>query len=76
MAQLPLYGIISSESSDPLYYLRVVLGANRGTLAELGVLPILSSGTLLQFLAATGAIRVDYGLKEDRALFCGAQKCK
>ncbi|KAI9364134.1 SecY subunit of pre protein translocase [Pilaira anomala] len=74
MSQVPLYGIISSESSDPLYWMRVVLASNRGTLMELGVLPILSSGMIMQLLASANVIRVDYSLKEDRALFCGAQK--
>lgn len=76
MSQVPLYGIISSESSDPLYWMRVVLASNRGTLMELGVLPILSSGMIMQLMASANVIRVDYSLKEDRALFCGAQKCK
>jgi protein transport protein SEC61 subunit alpha len=76
MSQLPLYGILSSESSDPLYWMRDVLASNRGTLMELGVLPILTSGMIMQFLATANLIRVDYSLKEDRALFCGAQKCK
>ena len=76
MSQLPLYGIASSEASDPLAYVRVALGSNRGTLGELGVLPILTSGMIMQFLATANLIRVDYSLKEDRALFCGAQKCK
>jgi protein transport protein SEC61 subunit alpha len=76
MSQLPLYGIISSESSDPLHWMRVVLASNRGTLMELGVLPILTSGMIMQILAVANVIHVDYSLKEDRALFCGAQKCK
>ncbi|KAI9254043.1 SecY subunit of pre protein translocase [Sporodiniella umbellata] len=74
MSQLPLYGIQDSTLSDPLASLRVVLGASRGTLAELGVLPILTSGMVLQLLAGANFIRVDYSLKEDRALFTGAQK--
>ncbi|KAI8973259.1 SecY subunit of pre protein translocase [Mycotypha africana] len=74
MAQLPLWGVISKESSDPLYYFRVVLGAHRGTLMELGVLPILTSGMVMQLTAAARVIHVDYSLKEERALFCGAQK--
>ncbi|KAI9483483.1 MAG: SecY subunit of pre protein translocase [Benjaminiella poitrasii] len=74
MSQLPLYGIISSESSDPLYWFRIVMGANRGTLGELGVLPLLTSGMIMQILAAANVIRIDYSLKEDRSLFCGAQK--
>lgn len=76
MSQLPLYGIISQESSDPFYFLRDVLASQRGTLMELGVLPILTSGMIMQFMAASNVIHVDYSLKEDRALFCGAQKCK
>lgn len=76
MSQLPLYGILSSESSDPLYWTRVVMASNRGTLMELGVLPILTSGMMMQIMANANLIRVDYSLKEDRALFCGAQKCK
>lgn len=76
MSQLPLYGIVSSESSDPLHWMRIVLASNRGTLMELGVLPILTSGMIMQILATANVIRVDYSLKEDRALFCGAQKCK
>ena len=76
MSQLPLYGIKSLESSDPLDSLRVVMASNRGTLTELGVIPILTSGMIMQLLAAANFIRVDYNLKEDRALFSGAQKCK
>lgn len=76
MSQLPLYGIQSSDSSDPLDSLRVVMASSRGTLAELGVIPILTSGMVMQLLAGANFIRVDYSLKEDRALFSGAQKCK
>ncbi|CEG71430.1 Putative Preprotein translocase, SecY subunit [Rhizopus microsporus] len=74
MSQLPLYGIKSSDSSDPLYWLRTVLASNRGTLTELGVLPILTSGMIIQFLAAANFFRVDFSLRQDRALFSGAQK--
>ncbi|KAI8992254.1 SecY subunit of pre protein translocase [Pilobolus umbonatus] len=74
MCQVPLYGIQSSTSSDPLYYMRVLLASNRGTLAELGVLPILTSGMVFQLLAGAHIIHVDSNSKEDRALFCGAQK--
>lgn len=30
--QIPLYGIKSSSSSDPFYWMRVILASNRGTL--------------------------------------------
>ena len=58
-SQIPLYGIVSSDSSgaadllspstplntaiDPLYWMRVILASNRGTLMELGITPIVTS---------------------------------
>lgn len=41
---------------------------------ELGITPIITSGMIIQLLAGAGFIDVDYTLKEDRALFSGAQK--
>ncbi|KAF8519476.1 putative endoplasmic reticulum insertion protein SEC61 [Hysterangium stoloniferum] len=73
-SQVPLYGIMSSDSSDPLYWLRAILASNRGTLMELGITPIVTSGMIMQLLAGANLIEVDFGLKEDRALFGGAQK--
>ena len=46
--QMPLYGIVSSDTSDPLYWLRMMLASNRGTLMELGITPIISSGMVFQ----------------------------
>lgn len=73
-SQVPLYGIMSSDSADPLYWMRVILASNRGTLMELGISPILTSGMIMQLLAGANLIDVDFNLKEDRALFGGAQK--
>lgn len=73
-AQVPLYGIMSSDSSDPLYWLRVILASNRGTLMELGVTPVVTSGMIMQLLAGAQLVEVDFSLKDDRALFGAAQK--
>ncbi|KAI9298669.1 SecY protein [Neoconidiobolus thromboides FSU 785] len=73
-SQIPLYGIMSSDSSDPLYWMRVILASNRGTLMELGITPIITSGMIMQMLAGANLIEVDYSLREDRALFGAAQK--
>jgi len=67
---------MSSDSSDPLYWMRAILASNRGTLMELGITPIVTSGMFMQLLAGANLIEVDYSLKEDRSLFNGAQKCK
>lgn len=75
-SQIPLFGIMSSDSADPLYWMRVIMASNRGTLMELGITPIVTSSMIMQLLAGAHIIEVDYSLKEDRALFSGAQKCK
>jgi protein transport protein SEC61 subunit alpha len=72
--QIPLYGITSTNSSDPFYWLRVIIASNRGTLMELGISPIVTSGMVMQLLAGSKIIEVDQSIKEDRALFSGAQK--
>ena len=42
---------------------------------ELGITPIVTSGVIMQLLAGTNLIDIDFSLKEGRALFSGAQKC-
>jgi len=72
--QIPLYGIKSSSSADPFMWLRVILASNRGTLMELGISPIVTSGLVMQLLAGSKIIDVDMSIRSDRALFQGAQK--
>eukprot|EP00567_Pseudictyota_dubia_P017280 CAMPEP_0197443140 /NCGR_PEP_ID=MMETSP1175-20131217/8971_1 /TAXON_ID=1003142 /ORGANISM="Triceratium dubium, Strain CCMP147" /LENGTH=472 /DNA_ID=CAMNT_0042973737 /DNA_START=95 /DNA_END=1513 /DNA_ORIENTATION=+ len=72
--QIPIYGVQSAKSSDPFYWMRVILASNRGTLMELGISPIVTSGLVMQLLAGSRIIEVNYNVKEDRALFQGAQK--
>lgn len=72
--QIPLYGVAHSRSADPFYWMRVILASNRGTLMELGISPVVTSGMIMQLLAGTRIIDVDLSLAEDRELFNGAQK--
>merc|ERR1712076_125926 len=71
--QIPLYGIMTSKSADPFYWMRVILASNRGTLMELGISPIVTSGLVTQLLAGAKIIEVG-DTPKDRALFSGAQK--
>uniref|UniRef100_H2ZAA1 Translocon Sec61/SecY plug domain-containing protein n=1 Tax=Ciona savignyi TaxID=51511 RepID=H2ZAA1_CIOSA len=71
--QIPLFGIMSSDSADPFYWMRVMMASNRGTLMELGISPIVTSGLIMQLLAGAKLIEVGDSPK-DRALFNGAQK--
>jgi protein transport protein SEC61 subunit alpha len=73
--QIPLFGIMSSDSADPFYWIRVILASNRGTLMELGISPIVTSGLIMQLLAGAKIIEVG-DTPKDRALFNGAQKRK
>ncbi|KAG1728809.1 hypothetical protein EDB19DRAFT_1745798 [Suillus lakei] len=43
---------MSPDSSDPLYWMRVILASNRRTLVELGISPIVTSGTIMQLVLA------------------------
>ena len=72
--QIPLYGIAKQEGADPLYWLRVILASNKGTLMELGISPIITSGMIMQLLAGAKIIEVNQNSKEDRDLFQAAQK--
>lgn len=75
MAQLPLWGVsTSSTGADPLYWLRPVFGAERGTLLEFGVFPIISTGLILQLLASLRLIKVNFTVRAERELFQNLQK--
>merc|ERR1712166_1293443 len=65
---------MTNKSADPFYWMRVILASNRGTLMELGISPVVTSGMVMQLLAGAKLIGVDQSLKEDRVLFSGAQK--
>lgn len=49
---------MSSDSADPFYWMRVILASNRGTLMELGISPIVTSGLIMQLLAGAKIIEV------------------
>merc|ERR1719487_3185017 len=65
---------MTNKSADPFYWMRVILASNRGTLMELGISPIVTSGMVCQLLAGSKIMEVDQSLKEDRLLLQGAQK--
>jgi hypothetical protein len=53
-----------------------ILASNWGTLMELGICPIVTSGMVMQLLAGANLMDLDFSFKEDRGLFSGAQKCE
>jgi len=74
MSNIPLYGVNLSESTDYFYWLRVILASQRGTLTELGIGPIVTSGLIMQLLLGSKIINVNMADPYDRAMFTGAQK--
>lgn len=75
MSSIPIYGrVIDPNSGDPFEFLRTIMASNRGTLAELGIGPIVTAGLILQILVGSKIINVDMGDPEERSLYTGAQK--
>jgi protein transport protein SEC61 subunit alpha len=74
MSHIPLFGIMSSSSADPFYWIRAILASNRGTLMELGISPIVTSSMIMQLLVGLKVLEVDMNDPSERALFQGAQK--
>ena len=60
--QIPIYGIKTAKSNDPFYWMRVILASNRGTLMELGISPIITSGMVMQLLAGARLAVVEHYL--------------
>ncbi|TFF90946.1 MAG: preprotein translocase subunit SecY [Promethearchaeota archaeon] len=75
MSNMTLVGIdIEGGGVDYFYWWRVLLASSRYTLAELGIGPIVTAGLIMQLLAGSKIIKVDFGDPMDRSLFTGAQK--
>lgn len=72
--QIPLYGIIRSDGSDPFYWMRAILASNKGSLMELGISPIVTASMVMQLLTGSKLIKVDQKVREEKDLFEGAQK--
>ena len=46
-SQVPLYGVIQTQTADPFYWMRVILASNKGTLMELGITPTVTAGMIM-----------------------------
>jgi len=64
-SQIPLYGVVKSPEADPLYWMRAILASNKGSLMELGISPIITSGMIMQVLSAFKLIDVDPNSRDD-----------
>jgi len=70
MATTPLFGFGGPGSQqDQLAFLRVVFASTQGTLMELGIGPIVTSGLILQLLVGSDIIKLKMSDPNDRAIF-------
>ncbi|KAG5510469.1 hypothetical protein GH5_06669 [Leishmania sp. Ghana 2012 LV757] len=72
--QVPVYGARPGNTSDPFYWMRIVLASNKGTLMELGISPIVTASLILELLAGVRILTYDSNNREERAVFEGFQK--
>jgi protein transport protein SEC61 subunit alpha len=67
-SRLPLYGIRTSQSADPMYWIRVIFASSRGTTMELGISPVVTSGLVIQLLVGSKLLDIDTSVKSDMDL--------
>ena len=73
-SQIPLYGIQHVVGDDPMFWTRVIMASNRGTLMELGIGPIVTAGMIAQLLVGAKILKLDQKNKQDKELYAGFQK--
>lgn len=73
--QIPLYGVYKTTGGDPLYWMRVILASNKGTLMELGISPLITSNMVVEVMANARLIQYDPSIPEDKRLLQATEKC-
>ncbi|MDA4111131.1 MAG: preprotein translocase subunit SecY [Thaumarchaeota archaeon] len=73
MAVTPLTGVPIGASSQTSYS-SIIFASQQGTLMTLGIGPIVTAGLILQLLAGSEIIKVDFQNPDDRAIFTSATK--
>lgn len=73
-SQVPLFGILNTNSADPFYWMRMMMASNRGTLMDLGISPVVTSSMIMQMLTSMELIKVNHKIKEDTTLFDACSK--
>jgi len=74
MSEVPLYGVGGRGTQDQFAAMRIIFASNKGTLMELGIGPIVTAGLILQILAGSQMIKVNFNDPEDRSLFTTGNK--
>lgn len=67
-SQVPLFGILNTNSVDPFQWMRMMMASNRGTLMDLGISPVVTSSMIMQMLTSSELLKINYKVKEDLIL--------
>lgn len=73
MSQIQLLGM-TGQAMNYFGQLQYVLASRAGTLMQLGIGPIVTSGIIMQLLVGANIINLDLHNSRDKALFTGTQK--
>ena len=74
LTQVTLYGMATAREESFFGQLRFILASHAGSLVELGIGPIVTTGIIMQLLVGSKVLGLDLSNSEDRALFTGVQK--
>ncbi len=72
MSEITLFG--AGEAANYFGQLQYVLASRAGTLMQLGISPIVTSGIIMQLLVGANLVNLDLHNGRDKALFTGTQK--
>lgn len=77
VSQLPIFGLVSNsylKINDPFNSFRSIFALEKGTLLELGLLPIITSAFLWQIATGLRLIKINLNYRVDRELYQTGQK--
>ncbi|MEJ2770670.1 MULTISPECIES: preprotein translocase subunit SecY [unclassified Stygiolobus] len=75
MSSIPLYGVSSTNSFLSNFLAeQIIFASSQGTLAQLGIGPIITSGLIMQILVGSKLIEMDLANEEDQIKFTEAEK--
>jgi protein translocase subunit secY/sec61 alpha len=74
MANIPLYGVPTQALTSTISLQNIIFASSAGTLMQLGIGPIVTSGLILEVLAGAKIIDIDLSNPDDQLKFTGAMK--
>ncbi len=74
MANIPLYGVPTQALTSTISLQNIIFASSAGTLMQLGIGPIVTSGLILEVLAGAKLIDIDLSNPDDQLKFTGAMK--